>query len=173
MPADVGKGVFMERLNRRIHLLFTFSLVASILFVFGIPMIVLGAVNRIFAVMILGIVFTAVDFYAIPFLWMAYARYKPYQRLVYAVQNEHLLCTDDLAAQMHMEVPAVRQMLFDCVRHLYLTGYLFDGEQLTPNTRTAPKPKMLVATCESCGAHLEYAEGEVPVCPYCGTPRNG
>jgi len=162
----------MERIDRRLRLLFILSLVSSVLFVAGIPMIILGALHAKF-VMVLGIVFTAADFYAMPMLWVAYGNARANRRLVYAVTRENLLTVPLLAVQLNLPAEQVRERLTVCIQKLYLTGYFFDGETLTLNTRTAPSDEILVAECESCGARLEYHPGETPTCPYCGTVHRG
>lgn len=162
----------MERIDRQLRLLFILSLVSSVLFVAGIPMIIVGASHAKF-VMILGIIFTAVDFYAMPILWVNYGNQRTNRRLVYAVTQENLLTVPLLAAQLSLPAEQVRDRLTHCIQKLYIVGYFFDGETLTLNTRTAPADQILTAVCASCGAKLEYRPGETPTCPYCGTVYRG
>ncbi|MFR3346866.1 MAG: hypothetical protein ACLTSK_02445 [Christensenellales bacterium] len=63
----------MERLKKRQAKVLTAAVVMSVLFVVGIPAIILGATNEIWALMILGIIFTVAGFYGMPLVWVSYA----------------------------------------------------------------------------------------------------
>ena len=168
----------MKKIDQSIRILFIFALVWSILMVVGVPLIVFGASKPDWLPIptfffILGIIFSGGGFYGVPLLWVAYGNERANRRLVFAVTQENLLTVPLLAAQLQLPAEQVRERLTLCIQKLYITGYFFDGETLTLNTRTAPSEEILVAECESCGARLEYHPGETPTCPYCGTVHRG
>ena len=57
---------------------FRIALVLSLMLIVGVPMIVLGASNKIWAVMAIGIAFTVLGFYGCPLAWVMYgeARFR-------------------------------------------------------------------------------------------------
>lgn len=60
----------MKMIERAVKKLFFLSMLFSVMFVAGIPMIVLGASKGIMPVMIIGIIFTALGFYGTPMFWV-------------------------------------------------------------------------------------------------------
>lgn len=159
----------MQKITVKLRILFFSAILSSICFVAGIPMIILGASNGITPLTVTGIVLTAVDFYAMPILWVNYGGKRVWRRVLIAVLSENILTVSGLSAQLALPEEEVRKILQGCVQQCYLTGYLFDGELLTLNTNKNPQDRILVAECESCGAQITYRPGETPVCPYCGS----
>ena len=72
-----------------------FGIVSAILFVVGIPLIVMGASNQVWAVLVFGIVFVVFGFYGSPMIWINYANLRSMKRVVDAVNEEHLLSNED------------------------------------------------------------------------------
>ncbi len=166
----------MQKISVKLRALLLSAVLSSILFVVGIPMIILGASNGITFLMVAGIVLTGVDFYAAPILWVTYGGKKTWRRVIFAVLSENILTVSGLSAQLALPEEEIRKILQGCVQECYLTGYLFDGECLTLNTNKNPQDRILTAECESCGAKVTYRPGETPVCPYCGStihPQSG
>ena len=56
----------MDAINKDLRKKFIVSITLTIMFVVGIPSIVLGASNEIWVVMAIGIAFTAAGFYGMP-----------------------------------------------------------------------------------------------------------
>ena len=75
------------------------SIVASVLFVVGIPLIAMFA-GKNWVVMTLGIVFVVFGFYGSPLLWISYAGKRKTKRVVEAVVEENLLTNSEIAQQL-------------------------------------------------------------------------
>ena len=83
----------MDKLKKDLKILLIFAVLSSVLLVTGIPMIIVGAGNGLTVVMVLGIVFTAVNFYACPLLWVFYGDMHIHKRIVFAIETEKLRST--------------------------------------------------------------------------------
>lgn len=89
----------MERLKKRQAKVLTAAVVMSVLFVVGIPAIILGATNEIWALMILGIVFTVAGFYGMPLVWVSYASGFSLLRVVELVERDNVYSVEEIASQ--------------------------------------------------------------------------
>ncbi len=158
----------MEKISAHVKGLFIWSLTLSILAVVGIPMIVLGAVNSIWAVMVLGIVFVVAGVYVMPVLWVKFGETKRLKRMVFAVEKEYVYSVKDLALRFGMTEKSVASSIRTCIEKGYLIGYLFDGTEISANKNKPIKDGMITVQCENCGANYSYEAGSHPKCPYCG-----
>lgn len=159
----------MQLLDKKVRVLLWTSVLVSVLFVAGIPMIIFGASRGVSLLLVAGIILTGGGFYATPLLWVAYGGQVVYRRLVYAVCREHILRTSELATQLGKGEEQTCQMIRVCIQKYYLPGYLFDGEVLTLNENTDPHQQLRSFVCESCGARFACEPGQPAVCPYCKT----
>ena len=157
----------MEKIEKTLRTKFFAALVMSVLFVAGIPLIPVGAVNGIYPVMIVGIVFTAVGFYGTPILWTSYGATRSLRRVVFAVEKENLYSVQEIASQLSMSEKQVRGLLTDCFRKGYLEGYVREGDEITTLGGDKPGGRTRAAVCPYCGANFTY-QGRNAVCPYCG-----
>ena len=123
----------MDAIEKALKRLLVLSIAFSVMFAAGIPLIPVGASKGLWALMIVGIVFTAAGFYGTPMLWTAYGARRGLRRLVYAVTKEHLLTVTELASQLGKSEKNVRSMLTDCFNRGYLVGYVRKGDELAPN----------------------------------------
>ena len=155
------KGI--ELAEKRKQNLFLWALCGSILFVIGIPLIILTA-GKIWILMALGIVFVVFGFYGTPILWVQFANQGKMLRILQAVICEHLFCVQEIVQHLQYSEQEVRSMLTQAIQKQYLTGFVFDGNVLQPNEKAAPKTRAL--KCEYCGGNLQ--EGDLQ-CPYCGS----
>lgn len=150
---------------------FWISIVLSVMLVGGVPMIVLGATNKIWAVMAIGIAFTALGFYGCPLGWVMYGEAKFRAALVSAIEYEGRVTVDGLAAQFGKHRNKIIADIRKLIEKRYLAGYAFDGETLVyAEKKERPKERIYVGKCPSCNAIMEYADGKV-FCPYCGFVR--
>ena len=62
----------MDAIEKALKRLLVLSIAFSVMFAAGIPLIPVGASKGLWALMIVGIVFTAAGFYGTPMLWTAY-----------------------------------------------------------------------------------------------------
>ena len=150
----------MDAIEKALKRLLVLSIAFSVMFAAGIPLIPVGASKGLWALMIVGIVFTAAGFYGTPMLWTAYGARRGLRRLVYAVTKEHLLTVTELASQLGKSEKNVRSMLTDCFNRGYLVGYVRKGDELAPNEAQSPFEKLHAAEFTYKGADA--------VCPYCG-----
>ena len=160
----------MKKINAKITTLLSFAILSAILFVAGIPMIIIGA-GKMPVVMILGIIFTAFDFYACPLLFTSLGTVKSLKRTLSAILNEHLYTTDEIAKQTGKTAEVVKRDILTCIEMEYLTGLLFDGTTLSYNDNRKADKRLLTVKCVNCGAAISYYSDESPVCPYCGASQ--
>mgnify|MGYP005970226187 FL=1 len=164
----------MQKAEHTVRSLLIAALIASVLFVVGIPMIILGAsgafgsigVNRLF--LIAGIVFTAGCFYGMPILWITYANARELRRVVFAVEVQRLYTVERLAAHLNLPPEVTRGKLDACFEKGYLPGFIRDGDTLTPLSDVTPENTLHSVECPSCSARFTF-EGGNGKCPYCGT----
>lgn len=159
----------MEKLNRSARTLFWISLTWSILMVVGIPMIVFGAVNRLWVLMAVGIAFTGGGFYGVPLFWIAYAGKLEQKTLVDAIERLGLRDVPSLAAHLNRPIGSVREKLGTCLSKGYLPDYIRQEDRLIRYVAPAPEPEKVPHSvlCPCCGARFSYT-GMSGVCPYCG-----
>lgn len=159
----------MQPIRSALRKSFILAAILSVLFVGGIPAIVLGAVNGIWAVMGIGIGATVVGFYGTPVAWVGYAEKRSLYRLVSAVVEEHIYTVQELSAQLSLSEKNVGGKLTTCFQKQYLPGFKRVGDELKLNENTALSETVHAAVCPNCGAKYSY-RGTHSQCPYCGTP---
>ncbi len=156
-----------SKINHDIRKMLIISIVASIAFVVGIPMIVLGAMNST-VLMIFGIVFVVFGFYGTPMLWISYAGLRSLKRVVDAVMEENLTTNAEIAMQLQTSERNIKAQITKAINKKYITGFIYNGEVLTPNEKQQPKKKIIENRCKNCGGTLEELDTEWR-CPYCGS----
>ena len=145
-----------------------FALIATVLFIGGIPAIILGAGGRSPVVMWVGIVLVVLNFYVMPIAWIQYGEKGRLVRLVSAITQEYVMKTEDLSAHLSRTADEIKADIRLCVEKGYLKGYVFDGTELRINSNRNPVYEMIPVICPNCGAKFAYKRTEQPVCPYCG-----
>ena len=147
---------------------FYMALIWSILFVAGIPMIVIGAVHHSGAwwiMMILGIVFTASGIWGVPLTWVMYAKKRKLMRMAIVISSSESLTIDVLSDTVGRTQPETRDAVRELLQKGWLTGYAFvDQEDRVKRTSTLD---IHHAVCEYCGASFEF-KGTNSTCPFCG-----
>lgn len=150
---------------------FRIALALSLMLIAGIPMIIVGATNKIWIVMAIGIAFTVLGFYGCPIAWVMYGEAKFRVALVSAIECEGSVTVSGLAAQFGKPKNKIAADIRKLIEKRYLVGYVFDGETLSfAQKKERPKERIWVGKCPSCNAVMEYADGKV-YCPYCGFVR--
>ena len=157
----------MKKLKKEIRIYFFVSLMASLMFVVGIPLIPIF-VGKSWPIAIIGIVFTVFGFYGMPFLWLKYGSLYGIKKIVVAIIEDNLLTVRELSMQMQLNEAEIRNRIAKAIQKRYIIGFVFDGETLSLNQNKKPAYKIDVNTCEKCSAPLSVTETEV-VCKYCGT----
>lgn len=150
---------------------FWIALILSVMLIAGVPMIILGATNKIGVLLGIGIAFTALGFYCCPIGWVMYGEAKFRAALVSAIECEGTVTVDALVAQFGKPRNKIVADIRKLIEKRYLAGYSFDGETLVyARKKERPKERIYVGKCPSCNAIMEYADGKVS-CPYCGFVR--
>lgn len=149
------------------------ALVLTVMLVVGIPFIVVGATqmhdNKAFAAMLaIGIAFAVVGFYGSPIGWVRFGNAKQELTVVRAINFEHLHTVADLAQRLSINGKQASDMLNNCIRKGYLTGYIREGDTLVLNENTALTRTTYNVECSHCGASVIIQKGDSKVCPYCG-----
>lgn len=157
----------VSKIDRDIRKMLIISIVASVAFVVGIPMIIWGAMNNM-AVMGIGIAFVVFGFYGMPLLWIAYGNLRSLKRVVDAVLEENLTKNSEIASQLQIRERDVKAKIDRAIQKKYITGFIYNGSELVPNERQKQTPKIVENRCKNCGGTLEEFEKEWR-CSYCGS----
>ena len=143
------------------------AVIVSVLFVAGIPGIILSAVNGMTFRMVLSIICVAGGFYATPMLWIAYGGKVSLERTLVAIEVDHLYTVQEIAGQRHINIKDAVGQINKLMDNRYLTGYIFDGAELKLNQNQKLSEIKNTVKCPSCGANVEFG-GKQGRCPYCG-----
>lgn len=155
-------------INKDIKKSLIWSIVISVLFVAGIPLIIVGATKSIWLVLGLGIVCTVIGFYGSPLMWISYGNKRALKHVVDAVMEDNLTTVEEIAKQLQIRDRQVRDYVIIGIKKKYITGYIFDGTILTANQKEAPKKKITTNKCPNCGGALQTTENGY-TCIYCGS----
>ena len=157
-----------KTIDKALNKMLITSIVASIAFVVGIPLIIYGATNSLWIFLGLGIAFVVFGFYGAPVLWTSYGTLKTQKRVVDAVMEEHLTSVSEIASQLQLSERTTKDYIRKAINKKYITGFIYDGNTLVPNEKQAPKKKMSQNRCPSCGGVMEKTDTGW-ICPYCGS----
>lgn len=158
----------MKKVKGKIQGLLIASVLLTIVFVGGIPMIIAGAGKSTF-LLVTGIVFVAGGFYCMPVCWVMYGEAKKLARVVFAVEKECIYSVGDIAVHLSETPEVIKGYVQKCIDKGYLLGYIFDGEQLNANFNISKKDELINVKCEGCGAKYQSSPTSESVCPYCGS----
>lgn len=157
-----------NNINKDIKKHLLISIIISVMFVVGIPILIVGATNSNYAIMGIGIAMVVIGFYGAPMMWVSYGNKRSLKNVVDAVMEDHLTTVGEIASQLQMRERPVRDLITNALRKKYITGYIFNGSTLTPNQKEAPKKKISSNRCPNCGGTLtEQTNGYT--CEYCGS----
>lgn len=165
----------MKKIKKALRRSLFFGILAAVLFVAGIPMIVIGASrageSALWWIMAApGIAFVVFGFYGSAFIWIFYGSLRGRYRIVCAVENERLYSVQEIAQQLGMREKEVRSRLTVCFSKGYLAGYKREGDRILPNATVAFSERTLEGVCPNCGGKVVYKLTDArPVCPYCGS----
>lgn len=165
MENNPSKG--FKKLLKKTQSAFIVSLIITILFVAGIPMIICFA-GKVTILMILGIIFTGGGFYAMPLMWIAYGNKVRYFKVLVAIENKNIYTVSELSSILNRPAKEIVADVKKLLSDFYLEGYTFDGTMLIPVNR--PKKtadKISSNKCPNCGANLIDTDNKV-YCQYCG-----
>lgn len=165
----------MKKINGSIRRLLLAAFVSTVLFVVGIPALIIGATHTDAwgaggtALMVAGIAAVAVDFYAAPLLWIAYGNRRTLARVVLGVEKQGLNTVARLASHLRIKEDDARGYLDACFEKGYLDDYVRDGDTIRKFVpEQDPDEVEHDVECPSCAAKFTY-RGASGKCPYCGT----
>lgn len=107
----------MSKVKKDMNVSLIVALLSSVLFVVGIPMIVLFA-GEIWVLMALGIIFVVFGFYGGPLLWMRYASFFKLKRVVEAVMEENLTTNKEIAQQLQISEKETKSLITLSLIHI-------------------------------------------------------
>ena len=88
-------------------------------------------------------------------------------RTVDAILEENLNTVSEIATQLQMQEKTVKNFIVNAIQKKFLTGFIFDGNNLTPNQKETPNRKIAQNKCKNCGATMHKLEDGWK-CEYCG-----
>ncbi len=162
----------MEKLLKQKKRLVIVSVILSVCFVAGIPILIVGASHMskddggVF-MFVAGIIMTVCGFYGAPIAWINVGPIKQRINLLNAVLNQHFYTVEELSFCMGKNAAVVKRELQYLYERGYLVGYKFDGQKITLNQNVSLKTQKHTVRCEGCGAKVTF-DGSQTVCPYCG-----
>lgn len=157
-----------NNVNKDLKKKLIWAIVATILFIVGIPITIIGATKSIWAILAFGIAFLVFGFYGAPILWISYGSFKTMKNVVDAVMEDHLTTNSEIAQQLQIREKMAKEYITNAIKKKYITGYIYDGTTLTPNKKEVPKKNIIANKCPNCGGKLEQYENGYK-CPYCGS----
>lgn len=155
----------MKKVNKDARKLLLISLLVSVLFVAGIPGIILGASNGLKPIMIISIVAVALGFYATPMLWVAYAN-KIHQRNLVMLIESGITTLDGLAANFSGGGD-MRASVMAVISKGYLKGYILRDDGVIE--RIKKEAVILTVKCPVCGGAATKIADNRYKCDYCGS----
>ncbi len=164
------RGDFMDGIQKATQRALILSLAFTILLPAGIPMIIFGAVNKIWGLMGVGIAFVVIGFYATPLTWTQYADKLSYKRIAFAVAVERIYSVQQIAAHLNYKEKVVIDKLDACFRRGYLIGFIREGDLIRPNININAKTRRF--RCVACGGGFDAPIDAHARCPYCGTQND-
>lgn len=153
----------MKSIKKHCISLFIFSMISSLMFVCGIPFIIMGAKsNKI--LMIVGIIFTVWGFYGSPILWINFAQSKRLLTIYEQVTIDKILSASQIALNNNQTIDVVTENLKTLLQKRFLTGYIINekGEL----SKFEGKFNIINNKCPTCGANMER-DGDKLYCSYC------
>lgn len=136
----------------------------SVLTAAGIPMIVIGAVNSWFWLMVPGIVFTVTGFYGLPVGWSAWGAAVGRKNILRIIVQEELTLVADIAAASGKSVASVKSNIDRLLTYGRLRGYKLNPDK-TSLIKLVKQEKKAGFKCMNCNAPVS---GKQDSCEYCG-----
>ncbi len=151
----------MKQAKKEANALLLTSIILSILFVVGIPTIIIGASNRMFILMAFGIFFVVVGFYVMPIFWIKYGDAKFLCRVIYCIEVEHIRTVKEISMHLSKPEKLIVDNIVKAINKMYLKDYRWTGSEINKETKKIDKFK-----CPNCGALLNKSNGYLK-CEYC------
>ena len=144
---------------------FFWALFLSVGFVLGILGIIFGATKGITILLVLGIIFTVLGFYAMPIIWIQYGEQTPRIAVLDLIVNDNMLNLDSIAQSLGKRLKDIQIIVNYLMTKRFLKGYVLDGNVLKPIENN--EDVVVTHKCPYCGATLDL-EKDISSCEYCG-----
>lgn len=151
------------------------AILLSVALPVGIVMTVLGAKNKIWAVMAIGIVFIVAGFYGAPICWTRIGEYSKMVVLLRGIQQQNLYTVQELASYTASNEKVTIARIQTAINAGYLQNYLFVENQRLELIKSRKQELHKVSfKCNNCGAQV-YADQNASEarCEYCGRIFSG
>lgn len=141
------------------------SLILSIGFVAGIPIIIICASKSTLG-LVVGIIMVVAGF-GTPISWSIYGGNKTTQRVIDAILIDNLLTNSEIANQLSLNENEVKGHTEKAINNRYIEGYIYNGTELKPNKKNSAKLEPQNLKCANCGGKLTKTKDGY-ICEYCG-----
>ncbi len=156
----------MERFFKKVRVNLIVCIALSVMFVAGIPMVVLGALDlgHKLYIFIFGIAFVVGGFYGMPFFWLNYAKLVKRKQMLILIRQG--VCSyAGIAQAMEMKEKYVRKHIYALIRGDYISADLVTDAPIYIQPEIEEVAKAVV--CNGCGVSFVKTD-DVQACPYCG-----
>ena len=152
----------MKNIDKEIKKLFVISLLVSVLFVAGIPGIIIFASKGLTPLMIISIVAVAFGFYATPMFWIAYGN-KIHERNLVRLIESGITTLDGLSANFSGGGDIRAGVM--AVSKGYLKGYVLHDDGVIEKIKK--EAVILTVKCPVCGGTATKIANNRYKCDYC------
>ena len=155
----------MKKIKRIKLVSLIFAILTSIAFPLSLVGLILGAVNKLYFLMILGIVIMASSFFALPFVWLAFGSLVTKNRICYQILVNGVRDLDRLSTILSKSTGEINYTINKLIAKGYLPHNVMEVDSLTLSEAEL-KFNLSKNKCPNCGAPLKKKRG-VKVCEYC------
>ncbi len=139
------------------------GIVLPIFLIGGIVMIIIGAINHIWALLGVGIAMVVAGFYGTPFAWMSFSSNLKYDHIVKIVMVDHILNVNSISIHADLKPNDVVIHLKRAIRLGDLKGLTLIGNELQSiSAITHPNADEVFDLSGKDDVEFDL------VCPYCG-----
>jgi len=155
----------MKKIRRVKLISLLFAIFTSVAFPVSLVGLILGAVNKIYFLMIIGIVVMAGSFLALPFVWLAFGSLVTKNRVCYQILVNGVRDLDRLSTILSKPVNEINYIINKLIAKGYLPHNVMEVDTIV-NTEEELKFSLSKNKCPNCGAPLKKKRG-VKVCEHC------
>lgn len=153
----------MKNIDKEIKKLLVISLLVSVLFVAGIPGIIIFASKGLTPLMVISIVAVAFGFYATPMFWLAYGN-KIHERNLVRLIESGITTLDGLSANFSGGGD-IRAGVMAVISKGYLKGYVLHDDGVIEKIKK--EAVILTVKCPVCGGTATKIANNRYKCDYC------
>lgn len=155
----------LKEIEKRKKKCLAVALILLVMFVAGIPGIVLGAVYGIGVLLGISIACVVLGFYGAPVAFVKFDALRNKYRIAEAITEEQIDSVDELSSHFGIKQKFVQNTIREMISAGMLKGYVFDGQTLSIREKQN-KNASVVGKCPQCGANMIVVDNTVK-CEYC------